>query len=201
MPKVKFRRIVGLTGGIASGKSAVLSAFLRLGAKTVDCDALARQAVLPGRPALRKIRKAFGPAVFTGKNLDRGAMGTLVFSDPTARRKLEAIIHPEVIRKLKQEIRRFPSGLLVCDVPLLFEAKLSKLFDSIVVVWVPETTQLKRLIRRSGLSRTEALRRLRSQLPLSRKRKLADFVIDNSRSLGSTEAQVRALHRRLTPHP
>ncbi len=201
MPKIKFKRIVGLTGGIASGKSAVLNAFRRLGAKTVDCDALARQAVQPGRPALGKIRKTFGPAVFAGKNLDRDAMGTLVFSDPAARRKLEAIIHPEVILKLKQEIRRLPSGLLVCDVPLLFEAKLAGLFDDIVVVWAPEKTQLQRLTRRSGLPRTEALRRLRSQIPLSRKRKRGDFVIDNSRSLRSTEAQVRALHRRLTAHP
>ncbi len=204
-PQSKRRIALGLTGGIASGKSAALKVFRRLGAATVDCDVLAREAVLPGRAALRKIRKVFGPAVFSGKKLNRAAMGTLVFSNPSARRKLEAIIHPEVIRKVKESIRRQKKGLLkdllVVDVPLLFEAKLKKLFDKTVVVWVPGKTQVQRLMRRNRISRPDALRRLDAQLSLSKKRKMADFTINNSRSLKDSERQIRLLYRRLTAHP
>ncbi len=192
---------MGLTGGIASGKSASLKVFRRLGAETVDCDLLAREAVLPGKPALRKIRKVFGPSVISGNKLDRSAMGALVFSSPAARRKLEAIIHPEVVRKVREAIRRQKKILLVADVPLLFEARLGKLFDKTVVVWVPEKTQVSRLMRRNGLSRPEALQRLRAQIPLSKKRKMADFTIRNHRSMKDSEHQIRLLYRRLTAHP
>ncbi len=169
-----------------------------MGAKTLDCDTLAREAVLPGKPALRKIRTTFGAGVFSGRSLNRKAMADIIFKSPVARKKLEAIIHPEVIKKLKKAIRNHRKGLLVIDIPLLFESKLQSLTDRTLVVWVPRETQVRRLMRRDTLSRAEAMLRIRSQMPINKKRALADFTIDNSKSFRSTARQAREYHRSLT---
>lgn len=187
---MKNKIVIGLTGGIASGKSAALEIFKSRGAKTLDCDVIARQAVQPGQPALRKIRKVFGPGVFQGKELDRAAMARIVFSKPSERKKLEKIVHPFVYRKLQKEIARHKKGILILDIPLLFETNFGRLVDQTAVVWVPERIQLERLMGRNKLSKKEALDRIRSQIPLSRKKKSADFVLDNSRSLPDLRKQI-----------
>lgn len=187
---MKKKIVIGLTGGIASGKSAALEIFKRRGAKTLDCDVLARRIVQPGQPALQQIKKVFGSGVFRGKQLDRAAMAKIVFSKPAARKKLEKIIHPFVYRRLQKEIARHKKGILVIDIPLLFETGFGKLVDRTAVVWVPEKVQFERLMKRNGLSKDDARKRIRSQMPLSRKKKSADFVFDNSRPLPALRKQI-----------
>ena len=188
--------VVGLTGGIGSGKSAVLAMFRRGGVKTFDSDKLAREAVRPGRPAARAIRRTFGASVFKKGRLDRKALARLVFQDAPARKKLEKIVHPEVVRALKRGIAGVGSGLVVADIPLLFEARLKGLADGVAVVWAPRGARLERLARR-GMPAGEARRRMAAQMPLERKRRLADWVIDNSGAPARTQAQVRVLARAL----
>ena len=195
---MKKRFVLGLTGGIASGKSAALREFRRLGARTFDCDRIAREVVRPGRPAARAIRGAFGPGVFgKGGRLDRAALGNIVFRSAARRRKLESIVHPEVLSVLKKRIAAAGGGLIVVDVPLLFEAGWARFADKNAVVWAPRKAQIARLKRRNGVSEAQALRLLRAQWPLARKRKLADFVIDNGGSPAAARRQVRELVRRL----
>lgn len=195
---MRSKFILGLTGGIASGKSAVLALFKKEGARTLDCDKIAREVVRPGSPALKKIVRAFGPSVL-GRDgaLDRKMMADIVFASAARRRKLEAIVHPEVVRRLRKGIAAVPSGLVVADIPLLFEAGLGRLADAVAVVWVPRALQFRRLRQRDGFGVREAARRLRSQWPLDKKKKLAGIVIDNSGPLAATRRQVRQWARRL----
>lgn len=184
--------IIGLTGGIASGKSAVLNCFKKLGAKTLDSDLIARDVVKKGKPALREIAKKFGKEfIKKDGSLDRKKMAELIFINQQRRKELEKIIHPKIIEVYKKNIRSVKSGILIIDIPLLFEVGLQKLVDQVVVVWVPENIQIKRLMDREKISQKEALCRIHSQWALDKKKKLADFVIDNSRSLKETQKQVK----------
>jgi dephospho-CoA kinase len=192
---------VGLTGGIGSGKSTVAGMLRRLGAPVVDSDELAREVVAPGEPALAEIRAAFGPGVLRADgSLDRSALGRVVFSDPEARRRLEAITHPRV-RALAEarvaELRRAGEPACVLDVPLLFETgqHAGGRFDEIWVVAASPETQVRRAVARGGLDEGEVRRRMAAQWPLDAKARLADRVIDNEGSLAQTEAQVRAAWR------
>lgn len=194
-------RVIGLTGGIASGKSTV-SAYLRqLGAAVIDADVLARAVVEPGAEAYGEVVAAFGPEVLhPDGSLNREALGRIVFADAAARLKLEQIIHPAVRRRMQSELqaaREAGATVAVLDIPLLFESGLQHLADQIWVVWVDEATQLQRLMKRNGYSETDARQRLASQWPLDRKRALADVVIDNSGSLGATHRQVAEAWQRL----
>lgn len=184
--------IIGLTGGIASGKTTVLKNFKELGYKTLDCDRLARQVVLPKTPALKKIIKTFGKK-FLKKNgsLNRSKLGVLIFKNPKKRKLLENIIHPKIIEILKKKIQTHSSGFLIIDIPLLFEKKLQNLVDKTIVVWIPKKLQAQRLIQRSGISQTQANLRINSQWPLSKKKKLANFFIDNSRTILDTKKQAK----------
>jgi dephospho-CoA kinase len=176
-------RLIGLTGGIASGKSTFAAALRDRGAPVVDADALARAAVAPGSPALAEIARAFGPGVLAPDgSLDRRRMGALVFADEAARRRLEAITHPAVRRAVAEETARLSAlghDLAFYDVPLLFEVGLEATVDAVVVVWAPPDVQRARLAARDGLGPAEAEARLSAQLPVDEKAARADFVVEN----------------------
>ena len=198
MPKVNRRVVLGLTGGYGSGKSFVSSVFRSLGARVVDADVLAHAALAPGLPAASRVARAFGPDVLdTGGRIDRKRLAAKVFKDPAARRRLERIVHPEVIRALRAAARGHRRGLLVLDVPLLFEARLRKLGGATAVIWAPDAVRLRRLARR-GVTPADYRRRVRAQWPLRRKKALADHVIDNSGSRKATRRRVRRLFAELT---
>lgn len=186
--------VIGLTGGIASGKSTALKAFKRLGASTISSDDLSRRITQKGRKELQQIVRLFGSSVLTvDGNLDRQALAEIVFNNLAARKKLEKILHPAIARERKKLIAQSQSQLIVCEVPLLFEARLSKNFDATVLVWVPQSLQLARLKKRDALSLRQARARIQTQLPLNQKKKLADFVLDNSGSPAFLKRQVQRL--------
>ena len=192
---------VGLTGGIACGKSTVSRMLEACGAAIVDADRIAREVVRPGTPALDEIREAFGAGVLTPEGeLDRKRLGSIVFADPKARRRLESITHPriraEMLRQMTEWNEKDPDKLVVLDIPLLYESGLENKYDfaEIIVVYIPREMQIERLMQRDGLSRQEAERRLAAQWPIEEKRSRADVVIDNSGTLQDTERQVRAYY-------
>lgn len=192
---------LGLTGGIASGKSAVARLLVELGAQLVDSDVLARQAVEPGSPALAALREAFGPQVFTADGeLDRRRLREMVFHDAGARRRLNAIVHPEVARGVARELARLEGqdGVVVVDVPLLFETGWQALFDATLVVFVPPEVQVARLMARDKVSETQARAALSAQMPLAEKRALAQFVVDNTGTLEETRRQLQSVWLQIT---
>jgi len=192
---------VALTGNIASGKSSVARVWARLGAPVIDADVLARRAVEPGSPALDRIARAFGPEVLEpGGGLNREAMREIVFRDEAARRRLEAIVHPEVARLRAEEERRLEregARVVVNDIPLLFEAGLEDEFDVVVLVDAPEAVRLDRLVRDRGLDPEEARRMIAAQMPAESKRRRADIVIDNVGTLEELEASAERVWREL----
>jgi dephospho-CoA kinase len=201
-------RVVGLTGGIGSGKSTVAEMLRALGAIVIDADAIVHELQVPGSPVLAEMVEAFGADILDGTGaLDREALGRIVFADEAQRARLGAIVHPRVGVELARRLgaaQKSGAALVVLDVPLLLEARaagrsgVGSLPDQeVIVVWVPEAVQLERQIARDRRPRDEALRRNRAQLSLDEKRALADHVIDNSGSLAETERQVRALYARL----
>lgn len=194
--------LVGLTGGIATGKSTVSAMLRALGAVIIDADQLAREVVEPGAPALAQIVAAFGRGVLgPDGRLDRKALGAIVFADADARRRLEALTHPPIHARLTRRLAELTAqkfqGLAIFDAPVMIESGTYTTMDRLVVVITDEATQLARLMARDGIDRTEALRRIRSQMPLAEKAKLADHVIDNSGDRAATEAQVRRVHAAL----
>jgi dephospho-CoA kinase len=194
--------LVGLTGGIATGKSTVSALLRALGAEIIDADVLAREVVEPGEPALAEIAAAFGPGVLdAGGRLDRKALGAIVFADPERRRTLEAITHPRIrdrfLERLEGLAARGFRGVVVFDAPVMIESGNYRNMDRLVVVVTDEPTQIARLMARDGAGRDEALRKIRSQMPLAEKAKLADYVIDNSGDPSATAERVRAVYRAL----
>jgi len=195
-------RVVGLTGGIASGKSTVSKMFRQLGAKIVDADTIARRIVKPGKPALAEIASTFGAEMIRSDgSLDRARLGRLVFSDPARLAQLDKITHPRIAASARRSINRYRRNgapLVVYDAALIVEKGWQKGLDGLVVVSVPEPVQLQRLQQRDGISTEQALQRIRSQLPLAAKVKVADHVVDNGGSLDQTRRQVEQLYRQLT---
>lgn len=194
-------RLIGLTGGIATGKSTASRFFSEAGVPVVDADQLARRVVEPGRPALEQIREAFGDEVLGPDGfLDRAALAAVVFGDPGARARLEAIVHPRVAEEAEREVKRLlaetPGGVVVYDVPLLYETGAAGRFDLVAVVYVPRAEQLRRLRARDGLSQEDAERRLASQLDIEEKARRADALLDNQGSREELRAQVLELIRR-----
>lgn len=194
--------LVGLTGGIATGKSTAAAMFRCLGCVVVDADQLARDVVEPGEPALRQVVEAFGPDVLQADGrLDRARLGAVVFADPARRRRLEAITHPAIRARLAARLDALAAegfrGLVLFDAPVIVESGGHRAMDRLVVVVTDEATQLARLMARDGIGREEALRKIGAQMPVAEKAKLADYVIDNSGDRAATEAQVRAVHRAL----
>jgi dephospho-CoA kinase len=194
--------LVGLTGGIASGKSAVAEMLEELGAHVIDLDVLARRVVEPGEAAWQEIVEHFGKKVLDGDgNIDRRRLGEIVFADDAERAVLESLTHPRIRQEFVVEVRtiadREPGSIIVAVVPLLVESRLQSLFDHVVVVFAPADAQLDRLMRRDGLEREAARARVEAQLPIEEKISFADTVIDNSGTLEHTRRQVVELWARL----
>lgn len=191
---------IGLTGGIAAGKSTVSRMLTERGAALVDLDQIAREVVNPGQEPLRLIAERFGPAVLNEDGtLNRARLGEIVFSDEAERKALEAIVHPAIREQMLARMEAFqrerPERLIVVDVPLLYESGLQSYFEQIMVVYVPRSVQLERLMKRNGLAEAEANRRIDAQMDIEEKRRMADIVIDNSESLEETERQVERFWR------
>jgi dephospho-CoA kinase len=201
--------VVGLTGGIGSGKSTVGALLQERGAVLVDADAIVHEFQAPGSPMLSEIARAFGDDVIDASGaLDRKALAAKVFADAEARTRLGLIVHPPTIAVMGRRMEAAKAAsveVVVLDIPLLLEGRRTGTgsgallpFDAIVLVWVPEATQIERAAARDGASREEIEARVRAQMPLDEKRAMADHVIDNSASPEETRRQVDALWRELT---
>jgi dephospho-CoA kinase len=194
--------LVGLTGGVATGKSTVAKMFKQCGAVVIDADELAHQVVKPGKPAWREIVKTFGKAVLNpDRTLNRRKLGAVVFGNRTKLRRLEHIIHPRVAREqtrlARHAARNDPQAVVIYDVPLLFEAGVDTRVDKIVVVTADRETQVARLKKRNGLTRAEAIRRIRSQMPLANKIQRADHVLSGTLPRPSLRRHVGQLLKQL----
>ncbi|NXL05460.1 DCAKD protein, partial [Mesembrinibis cayennensis] len=194
--------LVGLSGGIASGKSTVVAVLRELGCAVIDADVIAREVVQPRFKAYQQIVRYFGTEILLENGeIYREALGNIIFSHPEKRQLLNSITHPEIQKEmLKQILKYFVLGYryVILDIPLLFETnRLTKFMKYTVLVYCDPPTQLSRLMKRNGLSQAEAEARITSQLPLDEKRKLASHIIDNSGDRESTRRQVLRLHARL----
>ncbi|MCC3375854.1 dephospho-CoA kinase [Cohnella sp. REN36] len=186
---------IGLTGGIATGKSTVARLLVERGAALVDADRIAREIVEPGQAPLAQIADRFGPEVLQADGtLDRRRLGQIVFADAAKRKELEAITHPAIRALMRERVealeRERPDRLVVADIPLLYESGLASLYDAVLVVYVPRALQRQRLMARDGLTAEEADKRLSAQMDIEEKKRRADYVIDNSSSLDDTAKQV-----------
>jgi len=194
--------LVGLTGGIATGKSTVSEMLRRLGAEVIDADVLSREVVEPGRPAFVATVAEFGREVLHPDGaLDRAKLGAIVFADPAKRQRLEAITHPAIRERFAERLAELEArgfdGLVFFDAAVIVESGGYKTLDRLVVVVTDEATEQDRLMARDGISRDEALMRIRSQMPVADKAKLAHYVIDNTGDRAATEAQARAVYAAL----
>ncbi len=189
-------RLVGLTGGIATGKSTFARALAALGAPVIDADRIAREVVARGTPALSAIACAFGGEMIgPDGELDRKRMASQVFADPAARARLEAIVHPAVREAMRRETARLAAEgrpLAFYDVPLLYEVGMDRQVDAVAVVWAPRDAQLARLRARDGLSQVEAEARLAAQIPVDEKAARADFVVVNDGDPAAIRAKAAA---------
>lgn len=193
--------VIGLTGGIASGKSTVSNMIRKQGIRVIDADKIAREVVEIGKPAYEQIVKTFGQDILhEDKTINREKLGTLIFSEESKRQQLNQIVHPAVreeMLKQTEEEKAHQAKIVVLDIPLLFESKLTYMVDKTIVVYVDEETQLKRLMKRNSYSEEEAKIRIGSQLPLKEKVMLADEIIHNQGSIEETRAQVHELINKL----
>ena len=188
---------IGLTGGIASGKSTVAQLFAARGATVIDTDAIAREVVEPGTPGLAALISALGSTILDeGGRLDRAELRRRVFADAATRREVESILHPAIVAELERQSRRAPGPYQVFVIPLLVESRLERIVDRILVVDCPEEDQLQRLMARDGESRESALRMLDAQATRERRLAGADDVIDNGGAAAALPAQVAVLDRR-----
>jgi dephospho-CoA kinase len=195
-------RVLGLTGGIGSGKSMVAQMFARLGAVVIDADQVAREVVEPGQPALQEIAAAFGgDVILPDGHLDRPKLAEIIFADAAERAKLDAITHPRIRTRMDESIkaRRSGPGVLIVDIPLLYENGRRTTVEKVIVVWVDPQTQLRRIRQRDGLSAEAAHQRIAAQMPLEAKRARADHVIDNSGTREDTRRQVEAIFHLYAP--
>lgn len=193
---------VGLTGGIASGKSLVRIMLKDLGCFTIDADEIAHQIIQPGQKAYHQIIDAFGAQVLSSDNtINRLVLGEIIFKDTEKRKLLDTIMHPIIIEEEKQSLDEYAAtveeGIGVVDAALMIEAGTYKNYDKLIVVYASEDKQIKRLMDRDSLSNEDAKRRLRAQMPIEEKLKLADYKIDNSGSIRETASQVVEMYHSL----
>ncbi len=193
--------VIGLTGGIATGKSTITQMFQKQGIPVIDSDLIAKQIVEVKEPAYYKIIEAFGEDVLlcTGP-INRKKLATIVFNDDEKRQKLNSIVHPSVRRVIETEVKKYKilgNNIIVLDVPLLFESRFNKLCDVTIVVYTDPETQLSRLMMRDNLAQEDAKKRIDAQLDIKEKIRLADFTIDNSLSILETRKQFDALMKKL----
>ena len=189
-----------LTGGIATGKSYCLGRFAALGVPVIDADRLARLAVAPGSPGLGAVVERFGAAVLRPDgSLDRPALAAIVFSDRNARADLEAIVHPDVYRRIREWLAKLPVGtaVAVADIPLLFETGHEHDFDKIVVAACSPQEQLRRLLQRDRLAAADARARLDAQWPIDEKVRRADYVVRTDGTFAETDAEIERIHDEL----
>ena len=197
---------VALTGGIATGKSYCLGRFAALGVPTIDADRLAREAVTAGSPGLTAVAQRFGAHIVRQDGtLDRAALARIVFSDRTARADLEAIVHPEVYRRIREWFAQLPHGtpVAMADIPLLFETGHEHDFDAVVVAACTPEEQLRRLVARDGLPEADARARLEAQSPIDEKVRRAHYVIRTDAGFPQTDEEIERVYRRLirSNHP
>lgn len=193
---------VGMTGGIACGRTTICSILARLGACVVDMDAVAHKLMAPDGAAVGKVTEAFGTGYLDPNGgIDRKALGALVFGDTPSRKRLEAILHPMILDETQKIIDAFAAargrGIAVSDAALLVETGGYRRYDRLVVVFCEPRLQLRRLMTRDGLSETDALARIAAQAPLEEKKKVADYLIDTSGTLADTEARTHELYAKL----
>ena len=186
---------IGLTGGIATGKSTVSAMFVEKGAQLIDADQVAREVVRPGHPVLERVVERFGQAILhSDGTLNRAKLGELVFNRPEERKALEEIMHPAIRKMMLERMEalesEYPGRLVVVDVPLLYESRIESYFEQVVVVYASEDVQLERMIKNRGMTREAAVKRLQAQLPIEVKKNKADVVIDNNGDLEATAEQV-----------
>lgn len=193
-------RILCLTGGIATGKSTVANMFKGLGVPLIDTDVLAREVLNEDTEAIGEVKNAFGDAVFEDGAIDRLALAKRIFDDLEARKTLNHIVHPRVRARMNARLesirKKGKHRVALVDVPLLFESGFDDACDDTITVYTDEATQLERLIERDGISESYALRKIRAQMPLEKKKERSDFTIDNSKDLTHTKTQVQSILRK-----
>ena len=193
-----MRKIIGLTGSIASGKSTVSKILSNSGYPVIDCDDINHRLLKKARPGYNAVVKEFGEQILDEhEQIDRKKLGQLIFNDNSLKEKLNQILHPLIKKRVLEEIETFNSDLIFIDCPLLFETDFHELCDLTVVVYVNMDTQIQRLMARDGITFPEALKKIYAQMPLEKKLELADFVIDNCHSIGDLEWQIKQLLFRL----
>jgi dephospho-CoA kinase len=193
-------KLIGLTGGAGSGKSSVSAMLRELGAEVVDADEATHAVYEPGSPGFDAVVREFGAGYVRDGKIDRTRLGALVFADEDARRRLNAIVHPlvrEWMAARTAEAVQNGTEIVVQDVPLLFENGLSRLYSTVLLVYVPEPVQLERLVKGRGLSEDRARAMIAAQMPIEEKRALASHVIDNSGSREATRKQVQTIWKDL----
>jgi dephospho-CoA kinase len=193
---------VGLTGGIACGKSTVAKMFVKNGAYLIDFDGLAHEVQEPGKPAWREVVNHFGKRILQpDKKINRVKLGSIVFADKKKLSELNNIVHPVVYQewhvRLEKIGKKEKHAIVLSDIPLLFEGNMQNLFDLTILVLISPKEQIRRLIARNGVSKEEARKRLKSQMPISEKISLADIVIDNEGSIPETEKKVGQIWQEL----
>ncbi len=195
-------QVIGLTGGIATGKSTVSAMLKRAGALVIDADRIARAVVKKGLPAYREIVDHFGLGVLLPDGeINRDALGDIIFNDPQKKQLLNRIVHPRVKKEVNRQLKLIETthskAVAILDIPLLIEAGMHNDLSEIIVVYAPQHMQIKRLMQRDRISEADALARVRSQMPIEEKKQQATIVIDNSGTIENTRRQTLDLFKRL----
>lgn len=198
MQRQAKKLIIGITGGFGSGKSTVAKIFKGWGAQVIDADKIAHQLLKPKTKSYSKIIAAFGRGILKqDKTIARNKLAQIVFPNKNLRIKLNQITHPTIIRRIKNKINTSKEKLIVLDAPLLVEAGLRKSIDRLIVVKIRRKVQIERLLKKTSLTESDILRRIKSQIPLENKVRLADFVIDNSGTIQETSKQVKNIWKKM----
>ncbi len=186
--------LAGLTGGIGTGKSTVSAIFKELGGLIVDADVISHDVVQPGKPAWHSIVAGFGEGILLpGGEIDRIALGQIIFNDTAQKLRLNEMVHPHVFQEMANQIAAIetsePDSVVILDVPLLIETQMHPGMPDVILVYVPELLQVQRLMKRDGISESDALAKIRSQMSIEEKKKQVKIIIDNSGSVADTRAQ------------